>query len=239
MSPAVPVSRIYRAVAVLLACVLAVFALGATGGCSQTEKQVGEAIAQGIQSDMEELAALTSESAAALFPSAYTSELQAAGVDPVTVYGPMFVDLTYGVDAIEVEGETATVTLTVSNKDLTAAMQQYTATITNELATQASRDAFAALGEVALTQHMAQVLSQCIQGTTAKVSTTLELTYVKSGSSWVLQDSAQLTAALLGGLNAQLAANPGDALLQSTEAVASQNVLAAQAQLAAVTEPAA
>ena len=86
---------------------------------------------------------------------------------------------------------------------------------------------------------MAQVLSQCIQGTTAKVSTTLELTYVKSGSSWVLQDSAQLTAALLGGLNAQLAANPGDALLQSTEAVASQNVLAAQAQLAAVTEPAA
>lgn len=232
------VSRFARILVAALAFVLALVPLVALGGCGKSQEQVREAITQGIQADMEELSALTSETAVALFPSTYTSELQAAGVDPVTVYGPMFVDLTYSVDAVEVGDDVATVTLTVSNKDLTAAMQQYTATITNELATKESRDAFAVLGEAALTQHMAQVLASCIQGTTNKVSTTVELTYVKDGGSWVLQDSDELTSALLGGLDAQLTANPGDALLQSTEAVASQNVAAAQAQATAtIVEP--
>jgi len=241
MSPiraAVSASRIARVATVALACVLALSSLLALGGCSKTEERLREAITQGIQADMEELVTLTSESAVALFPSAYTAELQAAGVDPVIVYGPMFADLTYSIDGIDVDEDTALVTLTVSNKNLTVAMQQYTATITNELATQASRDAFAALGEAALTQHMAQVLAQCIRDTAVEVITTVELEYVKDGGSWVLQNDEELTAALLGGLDAQLSGAPGDNMLTNTEAAAAQNVAAAQAA-ATVVEPAA
>ena len=58
---------------------------------------------------------------------------------------------------------------------------------------------------------------QCLQNPeTPLVTSDLELTYVKEGSAWRLEDSAALTAALLGGLDAVSAGDTSDALLQAT-----------------------
>lgn len=174
----------------------------ALAGCSGGDERAREALTQGIQEDMAQLTDLTSQTAAQLFAIDYTAELQAAGVDPAAVYGPLFERLSYQIDGIEVADDTATVMLTVTNRDLTAALQNYTDALTDELATQSGRDALAALDEAALTRHMAEVLVNCVRDQAlGTVSNTVELVYAKSGAAWELQDGTALARALLGGLD--------------------------------------
>ena len=68
---------------------------------------------------------------------------------------------------------------------------------------------------------------QCLQNPeTPLVTSDLELAYVKEGSTWRLEDSAALTAALLGGLDTISAGDTSDALLQATAAAADANLAA-------------
>lgn len=207
------------AIALALACpALALSGCAGSGGAQ-------EALTDGIERDMEQLTSLTSDEAADLFASDYTTDLQNAGVDPASVYGPLFSDLVYSVDSVEVDGDRATVGLTVTNKDLTTALQNYTATVTNELTTQAGRDALATLSDADLTRHLADVLVQCVEDASlGDVSTSVELTYVRSGGSWELEDDAELVSALLGGLDPAVAGEATDGQLAATADAASANV---------------
>lgn len=212
---------------VLAACVAATLLCAplALAGCASSQEKAVETLTQGIQSDMDVLTALSGEAAAELFASDYTTELQAAGIDPAAVYGPLFENLSYKIGAVRVDGDQAAVTLTVVNKDLTSALQNYTATITNELATQAGRDALAALDSAALTRHMAEVLVACVSDSTiGTVERTVELSYVLQNGSWQLQDCAALTQALLGGLNVSSVDDPSAAQLALTQGAADANV---------------
>lgn len=215
-----------RLLAVLLAAAVACSA-AALAGCSNTDEDVRDALTQGIEEDIAQLTELSSETAASLFASDYTTDLQNAGVDLVSVYGPLFSDLTYTVDDVQVDGDSATVTLTVTNKDLTTALQNYTATISNELATSVGREALAALDDSELTQHLAEVLTACLEdaslGTT---TTTVELSYSRSGNTWTLEDGTALTTALLGGLDIDAASTPTDAQVDATAETAEANVAA-------------
>lgn len=225
-----------RLVALLLAAAMACSA-AALAGCSSSDEGVRDALTQGIEADIDQLTNLSDDTAASLFASDYTTDLQNAGVDLATVYGPLFSDLTYSIDGVQVDGDSATVTLTLTNKDLTTALQNYTATVTNELATSAGREALAALDDAALTQHLAEVLVGCLQdGSLEPVTTTVELAYTKSGGTWELQDGTALTTALLGGLDPQAASNPTDAQVDATAAAAEANVAAAGADTAAATD---
>ena len=220
------------AVALALAC--PALALSGCSGSGDAEK----ALTDGIERDMEQLVSLTSETASDLFASDYTTDLENAGVDPASVYGPLFSDLSYSIDSIEVEGDRATVELTVTNKDLTTAMQNYTATVTNELTTQAGRDALAALDDAELTRHLADVLVQCVEDADlGDVSTSVELAYVRDGGSWDLEDGTELAGALLGGLDPATAGEATDGQLEATADAASSNV--ASVDPAATTDAAA
>ncbi len=210
------------AVCLLIAAFFSVFMLS---GCGQSDEAVKDTLTEGIEEQMAELTSLDSASATELFASDYTNELIAAGVDPLELYGPMFANLSYTIDDIEVNGDEAVVTMTVTNKNLTSALQQYTATITNELATSEGRDTLAALDDAALTRHMADVLIDCL--TSPSVGTTVstvDLVYNKDGSDWVLWDNSDLVAALLGGLDADSAGDPSSLVLESTVAAAEANV---------------
>ncbi len=208
-------------------------------GCGQSAEQVRETLQGGIETEMGQLANLTTETSTELFASDFTNELVAAGVDPVTVYGPMFANLSYEVGDVQVDGDTAHIALQVTNKDMTAVMQNYTAMMVNELSTQAGRDALAALDQAALTRHLAEVLVQCLQDTNVPLSTAdLDLVYVKEGSTWRLEDSTALTSALLGGLDTISAGDTDDALLQATAAAADANLAALLPPVEPVADPA-
>ena len=202
-------------------------ALLCCAGCGESVEQVKDTLRGGVETEMAQLSSLTTETSTTLFASDFTNELVAAGMDPVTVYGPMFANLTYTVGDVQVDGDTARVALQVTNRDMTVVMQNYTAMMVNELSTQAGRDALASLDQAALTRHLAGVLVQCLQDPNVPLSTAdLDLAYVRDGSTWRLEDSAALTSALLGGLDVAASGDTNDALLQATAAAADTNLAA-------------
>ena len=190
-----------RAMPAIFACCALACTLLASG-CGQSFSDAAQALNDGVKADMAQLTELTTDTATTLFASDYTDDLVSAGVDPVDVYGPMFSSLTYDVSSISIENNTAHVTVNISNKDLNQVFQDYTAQVTNELATSAARDALAGMDDDALTAHLAQILEQCLANPDVPlVSQSVELVYVKNGSTWELQDSNELVQALLGGLD--------------------------------------
>ncbi len=213
------ITRKRRAMPAIFACCALACAL-LTSGCSQSFSSAAQALNDGVSADIAQLTSLDADSAKTLFASDYTTSLEAAGVDPVDVYGPMFSSLTYEVSSISIEDNTATVTVSISNKDLNQVFQSYTAAVTNELASSSSREALAAMDDNALNAHLAQILIGCLADTTVPlVQQTVELTYVKSGSTWQLQDSQALVSALLGGLDVTSASQPAaDELVGTTDA---------------------
>lgn len=212
------ITRKRRAMPAIFACCALACAL-LTSGCSQSFSSAAQALNDGVSADIAQLTSLDADSAKTLFASDYTTSLEAAGVDPVDVYGPMFSSLTYEVSSISIEDNTATVTVSISNKDLNQVFQSYTAAVTNELASSSSREALAAMDDNALNAHLAQILIGCLADTTVPlVQQTVELTYVKSGSTWQLQDSQALVSALLGGLDVTSASQPAaDELVGTTD----------------------
>ena len=225
-------ARMVQTVGRCASALLIAAAMLGIAGCGTSNEAVRASLQQGIETDVAQLTTLTTDTATRLFGSDFTNQLLAAGVDPVTVYGPMFANLSAVVDAVAVDGDEAQVQVTITNKNLTTVLQNYTATVTNELSTQAGRDALAALDDNALTSHLAQILVQSLQDANVGLTTTVvDLTYAKSGSTWTLQNPEALTAALLGGLNVQAAGTASDAQLAAT---ADQ----AAADLAALVPPA-
>ena len=216
-------SRKPHALPAIFACCALAAAL-ACGGCSQSFSDAAQALNDGVSADIAQLTSLDSDSAKTLFDSDYTTSLESAGVDPVDVYGPMFSSLTYEVSSISIADNTATVTVSISNKDLNQVFQSYTAAVTNELASSSSREALAAMDDNALNAHLAQVLISCLSDNSVPlVQHTVELTYVKSGSTWQLQDSQELVSALLGGLDVASASQPAaDELVGTTDAASAE-----------------
>ena len=150
-----------RTVPAIFACCALACTLMASG-CGQSFSDAAQALNDGVKADMAKLTDLTSDTATSLFASDYTSDLVAAGVDPLDVYGPMFSSLAYEVSSISIENNTAHVVVNVSNKDLNQVFQDYTAQVTNELATAETRNTLAAMDDAALTAHLASVLTSCL-----------------------------------------------------------------------------
>lgn len=217
--------RIVKAAGLWGATLMMAVAMLGVAGCGSSNEAAQASLEQGIETEVAQLSTLTTETATRLFGSDFTNQLLAAGVDPVTVYGPMFSSLSCVIDGVEVNGDEAQAHLSITNKDLTTVLQNYTATVTNELATQAGRDALAALDNNALTQHLATVLVQSLQDANVSlVTTNVDLSYAKSGSVWTLQNPEVLSAALLGGLDAQAAGAASDAQLAATAAQAAADL---------------
>lgn len=242
-----PTEKKRRAMPAIFACCALACTLLASG-CAQSFSDAAQALNDGVKADMAQLTELTSDSATTLFASDYTDELVSAGVDPLDVYGPMFASLSYDVSSISIEDNTAHVTVSISNKDLNQVFQDYTAQVTNELASSATRDALAAMDDDALTAHLAQILEQCLANPDVPLVTqSVELVYVKDGSTWKLQDSDALVQALLGGLDPEQASvasadklvTPSDAGMADAQAADAVNAADGTTQADAQAAPAA
>ncbi len=201
----------------LMACACAAPTASILTGCGSTaQADAQRAITEGIDKDMASLAAIDSGTAADLFPSDFTDQLVAAGVDPATVYAPLFSSMTWEVEGVDVaSGNTqATARVTITNKDLTAALENYTATLTEDLMAEseslnaegqagiAVSSGGAAADRSAYLVRMAQLLAAALGDTSlGMVTTSASVEYALVDGAWIAQDTTDLRRALLGGMD--------------------------------------
>lgn len=204
------VIRVFRRACVMLAatCLALATAVMLTGCGEQRAVEDAEAaIRDGMDADMATLTSLDSTTATTLFSSDFTSQLVSAGIDPVDVYGPLFSGLSYSVDSIDVsiDDGTATVHVTVTNKDLATAFANYQSRLTEALTNSETYAEVAAIAddEAALTSYLVDMLVECVSDSAlGTVTTEVDVAYTLVDDAWVADDLSELEKALLGGLDA-------------------------------------
>lgn len=201
-------ARTRRVFAAVLAALLACFAVLAVSGCGQQQsaEDAEQSIRSGIDADMKTLTSLDSNTASQLFSSEFTSQLTGAGIDPATVYGPLFSSLTYTIDGVDVDmdARTAVAHLTITNKDLGSALMNYQSGLTDALASSEGRAELSSVtGDdnaflVYLTTELQNAVNDPALGT---VTSNVDVTYTLHDTTWVASDLGELQKALLGGLD--------------------------------------
>ena len=192
--------------AILCACLACVAALALAGCGTQSAEDAEASIRSGIDADMKTLTSLDSNSAAQLFSSEFTTQLTDAGIDPATVYGPLFSSLTYSIDGVDVDmdARTAVAHLTITNKDLGSALMNYQSALTDALASSEGRAELSSVtGDDAsfLTYLTTELQSAVNDPTLPTVTSTVDVTYTLRDTTWVTSDLGDLQKALLGGLD--------------------------------------
>lgn len=187
---------------VVCACVCALF----LSGCGQSAKDAQTSIREGIESDMQSLMTLDSTTTSQIFSSDFTAQLTSAGVDPLEIYGPLFSSLSYTIDGIDVDMDagTAVAHLTITNKDLTQAFQNYQDTLTDTLASSEGRSEISSFvgDDNAFTAYLSDVFNQMASDSSLPMVTTkVDVTYQLQDGTWVAGDLDDLQKALLGGLD--------------------------------------
>ncbi len=203
-----PLGFVRRAMlALAVACLACVASLALAGcGSQQSAEDAEQAIRGGIDADMKTLSSLDSSTAGQLFSSEFTSQLTGAGIDPATVYGPLFSSLSYTIDGVDVDmdARTAVAHLTITNKDLGTALVNYQSALTDTLASSEGRATLTSMdGDdnaflAYLTTELQNALNDPALGT---VTNSVDVTYELRDNSWVAADLGELQKALLGGLD--------------------------------------
>jgi hypothetical protein len=234
--------RVARAAATMgLAAALGCAGLG-LAGCAASYEQDVERVTAGVVEQLGALQDVDAATAASLMASDFTTQLADAGVDVGAFYQAVLNGMTYELGTAEAaeDGSQIAVPLTVTAKDGNAAMQLYAATLTNELATAAGRDALAALSDDELTAYAANEMQAAFQDASVPlVSVDVTLVYQKDGTAWTLQNPEELASALLGGLTFAQAAAVTDEQVAAAADQASANVEALAASQAPAQDEAA
>lgn len=201
-----PASMGRAALAVAAACLACLVAL-VLSGCGQQSAEDAEAsIRTGIEADMQTLTSLDSTTASQLFASEFTTQLTNAGIDPASVYGPLFSSLTYTINGVDVDmdARTAVAHLTITNKNLGAALLSYQSTLTDTLASSEGRASLSSVTEddAAFLSYLTTELQNAVNNPDlGTVTTNVDVTYQLQDTSWVATNLDELQRALLGGLD--------------------------------------
>lgn len=191
---------------VVAACCTCVLALALAGCGQQSAKDAETSIREGIDKDMQTLSSLDSGKASQLFSSDFTKQLTDAGIDPVEVYGPLFANLSYTIDGVDVDmdNSTAVAHLTITNKDMATAFSNYQTRLTDELSSEEGRTTFSSMtgDDAAFLTYMTSTLKDALSDSAlTDVTSKVDVTYTLSNGAWVATDLTGLETALLGGLD--------------------------------------
>lgn len=221
-----PAASAGRAVLSVVAACLACLVALALAGCGQQSAEDAEAsIRAGIDADMQTLASLDTATASQLFASEFTTQLTDVGIDPASVYGPLFSSLTYTINGIDVDMDTRTAVahLTITNKNLGAALLNYQSTLTDTLASSEGRASLSSVTEddAAFLSYLTTELQNAVNDPAlGTVTTNVDVTYRLQDSSWVATNLDELQRALLGGLDTTSATSTSAAADGAADAAA-------------------
>lgn len=141
---------------------------------------------------------------AADFGDAATMEtLEKYGVSADEWHRHCFKNFSYEVGEPSVDGETATVSVTITNTSLASALDAAGADFTAFTETQESEDTYAQGGKAALFSHLVDLVYAHLDANEAPTTTTVDLTLSKGDDGWALNVSGNeaFFSALYGGSN--------------------------------------
>lgn len=223
--------------AVLAACLACLAALALSGCGQQSAEDAEQSIRNGIDADMKTLTSLDSNTASQLFSSEFTSQLTGAGIDPATVYGPLFESLTYTINGVDVDmdARTAVAHLTITNKNLGVALMNYQSKLTDTLASSQGRAELSSVtgDDNAFLAYLTSELQSAVSDPTlGMVTSNIDVTYTLRDTTWVASDLSGLQRALLGGLDTT-SETSGSATADATAAASTPDAAAASDEPAA------
>lgn len=144
-----------RRLTATLGCVLAATLALALGACS-TGPSDEELIRQGLSAELDQLVNKSGDEYDEIMSdveSSYASMLGDYGIDPVELAESIFDGFGYTIDAVEVDGDTATASVTLTMKSMTDFMEKVEAASQEfvegaDLATMTQDEAYAKIGEI-------------------------------------------------------------------------------------------
>ncbi len=170
---------------------------------AEQEAQDADIIRQGIESELDMLKNPTQETLAP-FLSIYDEQtlalLEDYAINYVELVRHLMAKMSYSIDEVVPSGDSAQVTLTISNVDIAAALGGLEDTLNSEQGQAEFAALYEAQDQAALTQAALDYAFRCIDGYTETRSTTVQLTLSKNDGSWSVDEASR--QAFVGALYA-------------------------------------
>lgn len=214
-------NRVLVGILSLIMALSLAFGLSACGGSSDDEAVKDEAtekkddteksdraskaddeddIEQQVDATFSMLSALDEDDVRDVFGRDTCQEMESMGIDPYEFYQALFSNFDYSIDDISVDGDEATVELTVSNVDIDEALVDFEDVLQEWAGTQEAVDIYNQGGEDALMAAGMQLFVDMLSSGevttfTSEITIDMERT---SGGAWDFSDPDQVATALFG-----------------------------------------
>ena len=188
--------NLFKSAARVLVALLAVFGLvfGLAACAPSDEDQVKQAIDA-------EFAQLTKPSEDTLKESlgeTYT-QMEEAGIDPNELWSEMFGKLTYKIDGVTVDGDTAVATVSTENVDIRTAMTNWLAQVSTYATSEEAMQVYGSEGEDGLIKViMGMLLDAFKDESLGTVTNTGQISLEKKDGSWSMAESSDASQILFG-----------------------------------------
>ncbi|MCI1665052.1 MAG: DUF5105 domain-containing protein [Atopobiaceae bacterium] len=186
---------------VVTTCLTLVLALSATlalAGCGVSDEDASKKV---VDSALDDLKATDSTSVESTLGSTLCDQIRAYGIDPADFYSALVNHFSYTDNGSTVDGDSATVSLTVTNVDFQSIYMAWQSDFTNYVSTTEAVDLYSTDGQDGVVKKGLQMLLDDLNADDAPTKTedvTIDLTKGSDGS-WSMSDQSQLTSALLAG----------------------------------------
>lgn len=202
-------TAIKKLLVISIACVLGMgvmFGLTACGGGGDEGPSDEELITADIDEMMTALKDPTSEEAKELLGDLDDEDMavfEEYGIDPYEFIGQCFSRVEYSVDAVNVEGESATVDMTIKNVDLNAAMEAAGADFETFTETDEAMTLYSSDGMQGLMGKFMEFFYAQIAASETVVETPTTLNYTMVDGEWTISDEGaeEFASAMYGGLD--------------------------------------
>ncbi|MGI6755312.1 MAG: hypothetical protein ACOX4F_04795 [Atopobiaceae bacterium] len=192
-----------KLVAVCMVVVLGVCGLGLSA-CGTNDEQL---IKDSFSAMIDDFKNPTEENMEPYMEDVSFEELESYGIDIYEFLGTCFKKLDYSIDSVDIDGDTAVAHLSITNVDISAAMNKAGEDFTAWMATDEGMSALAATEEsgsyTEIYQKVFEFFYQEVDQETDTVTTQVDFEFTKEDGAWNPSESSinEFVSALYGGLD--------------------------------------
>ena len=185
----------------LVAVACALVALGLTLGLSACGSSQRDLIKEQVAAELDRVSDASEENVRALLGDEAFTSIQDQGLDPVALYSSLFGKFTYEIGDVAVEKDTATVTLTVTNVDIAAALSGYEEAVGAWAASDDAVYTFDQEGQEGIEREVARMLYEALTNADLPtVTNEVAIDFRRDADGvWAPADETQVTSALFAG----------------------------------------
>ena len=197
----------FRVLAAMSTILLAFGLVFGLSGCSgESEEQVVQGV---VDAELDKVKSLDEDELKEYLGSA-ADELESYGVKPADFYSAFFGRFDYKDNGVTIDGDTATVKLTVTNVDVDKAASAFKEQATEWMTSDDAADLYTSDGEDAIYKKVFEMMMDCFNNADTKTAD-VELTATKdSDGNWTIGDDDETVNALFAGSDVESAFDMSD-----------------------------